>query len=185
MPKSSPNPNSASRHSLRRNQVRFFASPRPLDLFILVFLEGLPHLPQTKAGMGYILHFTTQFTDLSLLRDVMPHVPTVQHASSMISFALARPSRSDIFVGNGTLCLAYLLHQDTRESSVCPSLHQSYHYPPPPPVVTPPNPSARMTQWRAYPWHPTPIPLKRSESWKSKSVRYSTIVHVRLILCPH
>jgi hypothetical protein len=89
----------------------------------LVLLEGLPHLPQTKAGTGYILHFTTQFTDPFLLRDVMPHVPTVQHASSMISIALARPSRSDTFVGNGTLCLAYLLHQDTRESSVCPSLH--------------------------------------------------------------
>src|SRR5260221_608717 len=50
MPKNPPNSNAASRHSLRRNQVSSFLSSRLTCLFMLVFLEGLPHLPQTKAG---------------------------------------------------------------------------------------------------------------------------------------
>jgi hypothetical protein len=43
MPKNTQNSNSASRHSLRRNQVQFFISPDSSCLFIL--LQGLPHLP--------------------------------------------------------------------------------------------------------------------------------------------
>ena len=50
MPKNPPNSNAASRHSLRRNQVSSFLSSRLTCLLMLVFLEGLSHLPQTKAG---------------------------------------------------------------------------------------------------------------------------------------
>jgi hypothetical protein len=80
MPKNIQNLNSASRHSLRRNQVQFFISS--VLSCVLILLQGLPHLPQKKAGMVTMILSTTQSPDLFLFRDVMPHVLTVPHVSS-------------------------------------------------------------------------------------------------------
>jgi hypothetical protein len=64
MPKNTQNSSAASRHSLRRNQVQSFLSPVLRGLFILH--QGMPHLPQKKAGMISTFFFITQSTDLFL-----------------------------------------------------------------------------------------------------------------------
>jgi hypothetical protein len=80
MPKNIQNSNAASRHSLRRNQVQFLASF--VLSCVLILLQGLPHLPQKKAGMVPMILSATHPRDLFLFRDVMPHVLTVLHVSS-------------------------------------------------------------------------------------------------------
>jgi hypothetical protein len=80
MPKNIQNSNSASRHSLRRNQVQSFVSSVLSCVFIL--LKGLSHLSQKETGMVSMILYTTQSPDLFLLRDVMLHALTVLHVSS-------------------------------------------------------------------------------------------------------
>jgi hypothetical protein len=65
MPKNTQNSTAASRHSLRRNQVQLFLSPVLRGLFILLH-QGMPHLPQKKAGMVSTYLSITQSTDLFL-----------------------------------------------------------------------------------------------------------------------
>ena len=80
MPKNTQN--SASRGSLRRNQVNSRISLLCRHAYLCCPLQGLSHLPQKKAGIVPISLYSLQHSDLFHVRDVMPHVLTVLHASS-------------------------------------------------------------------------------------------------------
>ena len=111
MPKSTQTTSSASRHSLRRNQVQFFT---PCLSRLFTPRLGLSHLSETKTGRVSIFLSNSHSSDRILFRGVMPHVRTVQHASSTYSGPPPSCAQFNTSADNGMLRSACRLRQDTR-----------------------------------------------------------------------
>jgi hypothetical protein len=152
MPKSTQTTNSASRHSLRRNQVQFF----------IPFLSRLFTPPQAcltcrKRKLVWYRYFsptrTPQIASFLEMRCRTSSLCNMRQVRTLVSLGRA----SDLILRQ-TMACSDQRAASTRIRVSSLSVFCYIYLTSLPPVGTPPNLNAHMIPWRVYHWQPMPIP---------------------------